>query len=168
MKYKSLLLFLACIFSILLVACSTPSNENASDVSSDISQDINESENHQEVPPVDGVITEEVGSLSDYSGFWMAPDDNLGFYVLEIMSGGEVNCYDEDGNVIDTGFARYSEQDAITGLPLININLEILGDYASAGGNSQKTLHLVKDEYWVQGTDNDRDLTYFEVSPFAE
>ncbi len=155
------------ILCLCLVACTTPSSESSNDSSSDISEDVSESESQQEVPPdIDGVITEEVGSISDYAGFWMAPDDSLDFHVLELMEGGEINCYDEDGNIIDTGFALYSEQDAITGLPLIRIILDTLGDFSSSGGNPTTGLHVVKEEYWAEGTDNDRDLDYFESSPF--
>ncbi len=166
MKYRLFSLSLVFLLILSLVACSSPEQESSSETSSDISQDVSESKKEEE-PPIDGVVTSEIGSIIDFNGWWVAPDDSLGFYALHLEAG-DFSGYDEDGNVIDTGFALYSEQDSLTGLPLIRINFETLGDYSSAGGNHENGLHIVKDEYWVQGTDNDRDLTYFESSPFGE
>ncbi len=116
--------FIAYMF-IVVVGCN---EEKESDEISRKNPDNSSGNNY-----ADGLITEEVGGVSDYIGWWKLIDNSkvAPFAYIEIPEDDpyQVNCYDKEGNIIDTGYFDYSEQREVTGLPLIIFKFETIGEY---------------------------------------
>ncbi len=117
-----------CSLLLALAGCSSAfANENSNDKNTYV---VSEQENKAEEHQITGKITKETGSIHDYTGWWSLTHniENFPFAHLEI-NGDFVNCYDNDGNLLDNAFADYSEQRALNGKALIVFVFEQLGEF---------------------------------------
>lgn len=99
-----------------------------------------------EEPDISGRIKEETGSVNDYAGWWQLADHSgaAPFACIEIPADDPavVNCYDENGKLIDTGLTDYSEQRALNGNALMVFVFQNIGEYSVSPYNSGDSKHL--------------------------
>lgn len=110
-----------------------------------------------ESPDIPGHLREETGSANDYVGWWQLKDYSgaAPFVCIEIPTDdpGIVNCYDENGKLIDTGFTDYSEQRALNGNALMVLVFQNIGEYSVSPYNSGDSRHLeIRDSGEFSGT----------------
>ncbi len=98
------------------------------------------------IPPeeegIPGLLTEEVGSIADYAGWWkLEGGSEAPFTYIEISPGhaDDTRCYSESGELIDVGFADYSEQRRLNGKSLIVFVFDELGEFAVPGDGSDES-----------------------------
>ncbi len=88
---------------------------------------------------IPGLLTEETGSIADYAGWWkLEGDSEAPFAYIEIAPehADDTRCYSESGELVDFGYADYSEQRRLNGKSLIVFVLDDLGDLTVAGEGS--------------------------------
>ncbi len=115
---------------------------------------------------IPGLLTEEVGSIADYAGWWkLAEGNEAPFEYIEISeeNAGDTRCYSEDGETVDAGYADYSEQRRLNGKTLIVFVFEELGEFAVPGDGSdgdERWLHVDCGDDWAT-------FYYTETPPFG-
>lgn len=145
MAYGILLVFL---LSLCLVGCSGSDEESSES-------------------GIPGQITSEVGSMADYIGWWQLEEtaETTPFVCVEIPkdNAGVVRCYNERGEMIDTGYTDYSEQRALNGNPLIVFTFNNIGEFGAT------EARLTDGERWLSITFDDiaRTFYYQSESPFG-
>ena len=82
-----------------------------------------------------GRITEEVGSIADFVGWWQLVEHNdvepYAYIEISAEEGPEVKCYDEEGTVLDQGYIDYSEQRMLNGKSLIVFVFDEIGEHGA-------------------------------------
>jgi len=115
---------------------------------------------------IPGSITEETGSIVDYTGWWQSEEttEAVLFNYIEMPQDdtGEVRCYDKNGDMIDTGHTDYNEQRALNGNSLIVFSFGNIGEFGATAAIS------TNEERWLDIKVGDMTLTfhYQNESPF--
>ncbi|MDR0433684.1 MAG: hypothetical protein LBH21_01305 [Gracilibacteraceae bacterium] len=96
--------------------------------------------------PIAGLITSEIGSSHDYIGWWQLDDydEDSPFVYIEIPEedSRDVNCYDANFDLIDTGFINYSEQRALNGNDLMVFIFSNIGEYGASPYDTPDASHM--------------------------
>ncbi len=161
MKIKNLLvLLLALITLVALTACGSQSDSNSSDTSSN-----SEDDNGGDIP---GYVDQEVGSFSDYIGWYSnALDSDMPFHVMHI-DGESAFAYDLDGNVIGEAYGNYDEQRALNGNPLIVLEFDELELSYGVIGSPEDSIDLIPIDEWSTDDDNMYTFYYQQNTPFVD
>ncbi len=116
-----------------------------------------------------GKLDKELGSISDYAGWWTFSEHVPGrsetpdFFYIEIPDdGGEIVCYDENGLSVAKGYSDYSEQRALNGNPLIFFDFELNGEYSAHPVSSEEGDHWL----YLSGSADGFRFIYSEEQPF--
>jgi len=108
---------------------------------------------------IPGSITEETGSIVDYTGWWQSEEttEAVLFNYIEMPQDdtGEVRCYDKNGDMIDTGHTDYNEQRALNGNSLIVFSFSNIGEFgATAAGTTDG-------ERWLDIRFGDKTVSFY-------
>ena len=125
---KVLFILITMMLVIVTTACAVGTQSQSQALMSDDS--VSRKPNDSKEMPLDGVITEEHGSVADYNGWWAfgGQSDDVPFDYLEIPTG---NCYDRYGEIVDRASIDYSEQRALNGGALVVFIFKEIGDFAA-------------------------------------
>ncbi len=156
MKIKKILVVMLSVFLIFaLSACGDSSSPSS----------ISSSQSDSDIP---GLVDVEVGSFSDYSGWYSnALDSDMPFHVMHIDDSSAF-AYDLDGNIIGEAYGNYDEQRALNGNPLIVLEFDDLGLSYGVIGSPEDSIDLIPIDEW--STDDDNVYTFYhqENTPFID
>ncbi len=154
---KFLVLALTLILTLSLIACGSSEEDESSSSSED--------PNSGGIP---GVVDEELGSFSDYAGWYSnALDSDMPFHVMEINDYSAI-AYDLDGNVIGEAVGDYSEQRALNGNPLIVLEFDELDLSYGVFGSPEDSIDLIPIDEWSTEDGNMYTFYHQQNTPFTD